>query len=136
MFVQGRLFRFFKWTMDFSPSTDSPIIPVWIALPGLPVNFFIEHLLRSIAGNIGRVLKIDPLTLNLTQTNVARVCIDLDISLPLPPRVCIELAKTMVPNQLQRDAGQMVALNARVWADINRNKFKEHAWFSTCRDSR
>lgn len=89
LFVHGRLFRFFKWSMDFSPSTDSPILPVWISFPGLPVNFYLEHLLRSIAGNVGKVLKIDPSTLNLSQTTAARVCVELDISKPLPSRVWI-----------------------------------------------
>lgn len=53
LFVHGRLFKFFKWSMYFSPEEDSPILPVWIAFPGLPVNFFVEPMLRSIAGNIG-----------------------------------------------------------------------------------
>lgn len=89
MYVQGRLFRFFKWTVDFSPDTDSLILPVWISFPGLPVNFFLEHMIRSIAGNLGRVLKIDPTSLNLSNTAAARVCIKLDISKPLPSRIWI-----------------------------------------------
>lgn len=89
LYIQGRLFRFFRWSMDFSPNSDPSILPVWISLPGLPVNLFINHMLRSIAGNIGKVLKIDPSTLNLTQTNAARVCLELDISESLPSRVWI-----------------------------------------------
>lgn len=75
LYVHGRIFKFIKWTMDFSPFADSHVLPVWIALPGLPVNFFLELMLRSIASNIGRVLKIDHLTLNLFNTTAARVCI-------------------------------------------------------------
>lgn len=75
--------------MEFSPSANSPILPVWIAFPGLPINFFIEPLLRSIAGNVERVLKIDPFTLNLSNAMVARVCVELDVSKHLPSRVWI-----------------------------------------------
>lgn len=89
LFVHGRLFRFFKWTMSFSPLEDSPILPVWISLPGLPVNLFVEPMLRSIAGNIGGVLKIDPSSLNLTNTVAARVCVELDITKVLPHRLWI-----------------------------------------------
>lgn len=64
-------------------------MPIWIAFLDLSVNFFIEPLLHSIASNIGRVLKIDPSTLNLSNTMVARVCVELDVSKPPPSRVWI-----------------------------------------------
>ncbi|KAL0448788.1 UNVERIFIED_CONTAM: hypothetical protein Slati_1435200 [Sesamum latifolium] len=32
--------RVFKWSPDFDPQTESPIAPVWIKLPGLPVHLF------------------------------------------------------------------------------------------------
>lgn len=89
LFVHGKLFKFFKWSLDFSPDSDSPVLPIWIAFPFLPVNFFLEPMLRSVAGNIGKVLKIDSSTSNLSNTSAARVCVELDISKIHPSRIWI-----------------------------------------------
>ncbi|MQM04053.1 hypothetical protein Taro_036847, partial [Colocasia esculenta] len=87
--VQGRPFRFFRWSIDFSPHEDSPIVPVWLELPGLPVNFFHECMIRSIAGSIGPVLQVDKNTSSLTRSQAARVNVQMDISKQLPARVWV-----------------------------------------------
>lgn len=89
LYVHGRLFRFFKWSMQFSPNADSSVLPVWISFPGLPANLFVEPMIRSIAGNIGKVLKIDPSTLNLSNTVAARVCVELDVTQSHPHRLWV-----------------------------------------------
>lgn len=75
--------------MAFSPDEDSPIVPVWLEMPGLPANFYSEAMIRSIAGSIGPVLKVDRNTLCLIRTLAARVCVQLDVSKKLPHRVWI-----------------------------------------------
>lgn len=45
MLIHGRPFRFHAWSIEFSPDTDSPVVPVWLELPGLPVNFYNDALL-------------------------------------------------------------------------------------------
>ncbi|MQL88321.1 hypothetical protein Taro_020879 [Colocasia esculenta] len=89
--VQGRPFRFFRWSIDFSPHEDSPIVLVWLELPGLPVNFFHECMIRSIAGSIGPVLQVDKNTSSLTRSQAARVNVQLDISKQLPARVWVRI---------------------------------------------
>lgn len=42
LYIQGKPFYFFKWTLDFSRTADSPVVPVWLELPDLPVNFYHE----------------------------------------------------------------------------------------------
>lgn len=75
--------------MQFSPNADSSVLPVWISFPGLPANLFVEPMIRSIAGNIGKVLKIDPSTLNLSNTVAARVCVELDVTQSHPHRLWV-----------------------------------------------
>ncbi|MQM18327.1 hypothetical protein Taro_051314, partial [Colocasia esculenta] len=89
MFVHGRLFRFSKWSMDFSPNKDSPVVPVWLHMPGLPANFFSEPMLRTIAGSIGPVLHIDQNTSRMIRADAAVVCVQLDVSKKLPDRVWV-----------------------------------------------
>lgn len=83
----GRLFTFSCWSLDFSPDTDSMIVPVWVEFHGLPTNFFFEAMIMSIAGSIGTILQIDQDTLLLSRTNVARVYVLMDVSQQFPEQV-------------------------------------------------
>ncbi|XP_043701622.1 uncharacterized protein LOC122652044 [Telopea speciosissima] len=87
--VQGFLLRFMKWTSGFVSGWELPFAPIWISLPRLPVNFYQGNFLVSIAGVVGRVLKIDSATINCTHTVAARVCVEVDLRAPLPSRVWI-----------------------------------------------
>ncbi|MQL82760.1 hypothetical protein Taro_015241 [Colocasia esculenta] len=89
MQVQGRPFYFFKWTMDFSPDRDCPIIPVWIEMPCLPANFHHSAMICSLAGSIGPVLKMDRNTTNPMRTQGARVNVQVDVSRKLPERIWV-----------------------------------------------
>ncbi|KAL0293587.1 UNVERIFIED_CONTAM: hypothetical protein Sangu_3235100 [Sesamum angustifolium] len=48
-FVDGFPMRVFKWTPTFNPREESPIVPVWVRLPELPIQFFDREALFSIA---------------------------------------------------------------------------------------
>ncbi|KAL0315099.1 UNVERIFIED_CONTAM: hypothetical protein Scaly_2888700 [Sesamum calycinum] len=45
-FVDGFPIRFFKWTPTFNPREESPIVPVWVRLPELPIQFFDREALQ------------------------------------------------------------------------------------------
>ncbi|MQL89521.1 hypothetical protein Taro_022095 [Colocasia esculenta] len=89
MFVHGRIFRFSKWSMEFSPNKDSPVVPIWLHMPGLPANFFSEPMIRSIAGSIGPMLQVDQNTSRMIRADAAVVCVQLDVSKKLPDRVWV-----------------------------------------------
>ncbi|MQM07683.1 hypothetical protein Taro_040524 [Colocasia esculenta] len=56
IYVQGKLFMFFKWTPLFKPSEEPTIVPVWVEFLELPINLYHKKLLASIAGpQTGRV---------------------------------------------------------------------------------
>ncbi|XP_021607609.1 uncharacterized protein LOC110611530 [Manihot esculenta] len=53
----GFSMRVSKWTPNFRPNMDCPIIPIWITLEGLPIHFFKKEALFPIANLIGNPLK-------------------------------------------------------------------------------
>ncbi|KAL9448768.1 hypothetical protein AB3S75_016132 [Citrus x aurantiifolia] len=82
--------RVFKWSTDFRCSAESPIVPVWVSLPHLPVHFlFCKAALYSIAAAIGTPLRVDNATASGTRPSVARILVEYDISQPLLPRIWI-----------------------------------------------
>ncbi|XP_027071974.1 uncharacterized protein [Coffea arabica] len=81
--------RVFKWSPNFQLTSESSHAPVWIALEQLPVHFFNRASLFSIASAIGSPLKVNSATATLARPNVARVCVDLDVSKDPPGRVWI-----------------------------------------------
>ncbi|XP_077245281.1 uncharacterized protein LOC143885150 [Tasmannia lanceolata] len=92
--IDGHLMKVFKWTPQFQPTEEEPSsAAVWISLPSLPVVFFQEDLLFAIASLVGRALSIDDPTRNLTRTNVARICVEVNLLMKLPRRVWIGVGK-------------------------------------------
>ncbi|KAJ4726796.1 Ribonuclease H domain [Melia azedarach] len=89
-YINGRAMRVFKWSTTFRCSEESPIVPVWVSLPFLPVHLmYCRHALFSIASAIGKPLRVDQATASLNRPSVARVLIEYDISQPLLPRLWI-----------------------------------------------
>lgn len=79
--------RVFKWKSNFRLDIESPIVPVWFSLPGLPIYVFYKHTLFSIANMIGKPLIIDQPIANLMRPSVARVCIEIDLTKDIPNRI-------------------------------------------------
>ncbi|KAL9420883.1 hypothetical protein AB3S75_038453 [Citrus x aurantiifolia] len=89
-FINGRGMRVFKWSTDFRCSAESPIVPVWVSLPYLPVHFIhCKSALCSIASAIGTPLRVDHATASVNRPSVARVLVEYDVSKPLLPRIWI-----------------------------------------------
>ncbi|MQL94634.1 hypothetical protein Taro_027289, partial [Colocasia esculenta] len=80
---------FFKWEPNFDFKSDPTTLPTWISFPGLPVNFYEEDYIKSIAGNIGPVLRVHEATIARTNTTAAVVCVELDIKKPRKERIWI-----------------------------------------------
>ncbi|XP_077218841.1 uncharacterized protein LOC143853027 [Tasmannia lanceolata] len=88
--IDGHLMKIFKWTPEFQWAQGEPsLAAVWIVLPLLPVVFFEEDALFSIASLVGNALAIDTPTRILSRTNVARICVEVNLLKKLPRRVWI-----------------------------------------------
>lgn len=87
MYTKGNLFHFLKWSPMFKAGIEAPIVPDKIQFPHLPVNFYNQNLIRSIAGNAGEVLKIDLASLQVTFAIVATITVEVDLRHFLPERI-------------------------------------------------
>ncbi|KAK4382247.1 hypothetical protein Sango_2890500 [Sesamum angolense] len=79
-------------------------VPVWIRLRHLPVEFWTDDGLRTVASGVGRPLYQDTITRACTRLDFARVCVMLDISSTLPKHLIIMMPRedgTEVPCKVE-----------------------------------
>ncbi|KAF8369557.1 hypothetical protein HHK36_032420 [Tetracentron sinense] len=86
IYINGYLFRFFKWTPSFIAGIEPSLVPIWVNFPNLPLHLFNESALTSIGNIIGKVLKMDGPTKTWTRPSAARVCIEVDLLKKNPDR--------------------------------------------------
>ncbi|XP_020585569.1 uncharacterized protein LOC110028165 [Phalaenopsis equestris] len=85
----GAIMKLLKWTPDFDPSKEPPMVPLWIKLPGLPIPYFQLNALFNIGSALGRPLKVDAHTFNKARPALGRILIERDITLLEVKRVWI-----------------------------------------------
>ncbi|VFQ98260.1 unnamed protein product [Cuscuta campestris] len=79
-----------KWSPNLRPEEDSPIVPVWITIPNLPIHLHDQKALFCITSALGKPLKVDNATLNFARPKAARVCIEVDVSQTLHQRIHVK----------------------------------------------
>ncbi|VFQ96694.1 unnamed protein product [Cuscuta campestris] len=72
---------------------DSPIFPVWVTMDKLPLHLIDFQALYTIGTLLGRPVKVDDYTVNRYRRESARICIEIDLSLPPPPKINIRLGE-------------------------------------------
>ncbi|KAL0455474.1 UNVERIFIED_CONTAM: hypothetical protein Slati_0886600 [Sesamum latifolium] len=82
-------FYFFK----FKTVAAMEEVPVWVRLKQLPVEFWTDEGLSTVASGIGRPLYQDAITRACTRLDFARVCVMLDISSTLPKHIVVLIPK-------------------------------------------
>ncbi|KAG5613682.1 hypothetical protein H5410_013506 [Solanum commersonii] len=98
MRIDGQLMRIQTWTPEFTPKEETPIVPIWIALPELPWHCYNKVLLKTILSSNGKVLYLDSPTSQKTRGSMARVKIQIDLTKPRPPHVWVGF-KNSDPNK-------------------------------------
>ncbi|CAI9099540.1 OLC1v1036380C1 [Oldenlandia corymbosa var. corymbosa] len=78
-----------KWTLGFKYEEDPPIVLIWVSLYDLSVKYLNPEVIFSIATAIGKPLKVDAPTLNMTRPSVARFCVEADLMKELPKLIRI-----------------------------------------------
>ncbi|VFQ95810.1 unnamed protein product [Cuscuta campestris] len=78
-----------KWSPWLSQESENPIMPIWIAFPGLPIHLHDKRALHLIASTIGTPQKVDSCTMNFSRPALARCCVEVDISNLPPARILI-----------------------------------------------
>ncbi|XP_020218786.1 uncharacterized protein LOC109802009 [Cajanus cajan] len=72
------------WSPEFMAAdakVDSTL--VWVRFPGLRMVFYDESVLLTIASAIGKPIKVDLNTLNMTRGRFARVCVEIRLDQPV-----------------------------------------------------
>jgi len=64
-----------------------------VKLPYLPLPFLTPAYLKGLVGTFGRFLRADDRTPALAHPMFARVCVEMDVSQPLPSRVWVGPSK-------------------------------------------
>src|SRR4051812_26232640 len=89
-YLDGYPMRMFKWSPDFRLEWESPIVPVWISLPNLPLFLFNKSGLFSIGSLLSKPLTLDSATADMSRPSVARVCVEIDLLKTIIPRVRLD----------------------------------------------
>ncbi|XP_039130817.1 uncharacterized protein LOC120267186 [Dioscorea cayenensis subsp. rotundata] len=79
--VMQKLLQDGPWSINAFAKLNTAAI--WVQLHNLPVDFWDGDSLESLTAHLGPLLKVDDLTLSLSRSKFARVCIEIDISKPL-----------------------------------------------------
>ncbi|CAI9102884.1 OLC1v1001250C1 [Oldenlandia corymbosa var. corymbosa] len=87
--IAGYSMRILKWTPGFHFEEDPPVVPIWVSLCDLPIEYMHPEVIFSMATTIGQPLKVDTPTLNMTRPSVARFCVEVDLMKELPKLVKI-----------------------------------------------
>ncbi|WOL07128.1 hypothetical protein Cni_G15865 [Canna indica] len=75
-FLNGQVLLLIPWKPNFQPLLEKiETIPVWVQLPGLPVEYIHKEILLKIASVLGQLVKIDEITVRGLRGKYVRVCI-------------------------------------------------------------
>ncbi|CAN1837966.1 hypothetical protein LINPERHAP1_LOCUS35277 [Linum perenne] len=89
--IAGCFLALRQWTPDFVPSAERvSSIVAWVRFSELPLEYYSDGGLFSLAACVGKPLQIDSQTLLATRGKFARVCVELNLDEPLMPVVGIE----------------------------------------------
>ena len=78
--------------MNFVPERETfTLVPVWIRLYSLPLDYWMPESLKAIGNKLGHFLKISEATLRGKYTSYACICVEMDLSGALPDEVILEV---------------------------------------------
>jgi hypothetical protein len=76
------------WSPEFaSPDAKIERTVVWVRFPGLNLVYYDESFLMAMASAIGRPIKVDTNTLNVERGKFARVCVEVDLTVPVVGKI-------------------------------------------------
>ncbi|XP_060190442.1 uncharacterized protein LOC132619608 [Lycium barbarum] len=82
MTIEGMQMWLAKWSPDWRPEIDSPIVPVWVLLPELPFHCHASFYIRQILNPIGIPIGMDNVAGGRTRPGMAKVRVEIDLTKP------------------------------------------------------
>ena len=96
-FVKGLNFVLSSWVPFFDPySATVDKIDQWVRISRLPWEFWTEPTLIQLLKTIGEVVRVDHNTLLRKKGRFGRVCVNIDVTKPLPGTLSIPTPKTLL----------------------------------------
>ncbi|GAV76210.1 DUF4283 domain-containing protein, partial [Cephalotus follicularis] len=95
----GQPFLLLRWSAAYKRH-DSPQAALWMRLPGLPLPLHNPSFLKAIGDSLGRFLRSDDFTRKLKNPRVARLCVEMDLSAPLPPAFAVAIGELKVHQRI------------------------------------
>ncbi|XP_059076651.1 uncharacterized protein LOC131875931 [Cryptomeria japonica] len=79
-----------KWHLNLNMN-DSLLaqVPVWVKLPGLPLEYWAESIFSGIESSFGELLLIDPVTTSKRRLTHARFCVGIAHDADMPEEIDI-----------------------------------------------
>lgn len=82
--INGLTLQLSPWQAFFEPAfAKLTTTAIWVQLHNLPVEMWDGKSVDTMIAHFGNLLKVDELTISLTRSKFARVCIEIDFSKPL-----------------------------------------------------
>lgn len=79
------------WSPDFiAPTAKIDRTMVWIRFPGVNLYYYDESVLLALAAAIGKPIKVDSNTLDICRGRFARVCVEIDLNIPVIGKVWLK----------------------------------------------
>ncbi|KAH0736216.1 hypothetical protein KY290_011893 [Solanum tuberosum] len=91
MTIEGKLMRIQAWSPNFRPEEETPIVPIWVLLPGLPWHCFKKEFVTPLLESVGKVLYLDTASIKRTRASMAKVKVQIDLTKDRPRHIWIGL---------------------------------------------
>ncbi|XP_042005569.1 uncharacterized protein LOC121754260 [Salvia splendens] len=87
----------------FDPFFEIPIVAIWCNILALPVHLFEESSLVAIGEMLGKPVQVDRATITRSRVSFARICVEVDLSRPIPEEIDIDIAGKHVTLKVKWD---------------------------------
>ncbi|KAK2458256.1 zinc ion binding / nucleic acid binding protein [Trifolium repens] len=113
-----------QWSPEFaSPNATVERTMVWIRFPGLNLVYYDESFLLAMASAIGRPVKVDTNTLKVERGRFARVCVEVDLTVPVVGKIWVSGHWYKV----QYEGLHLVCTNCGCYGHLGRNCNRQNA---------
>ncbi|XP_028765360.1 uncharacterized protein LOC114723332 [Neltuma alba] len=82
--IQNHYLTVQTWKSNFNPWNEKiQKVTAWVRLPGLPGDYYDKKFFYNLGSQIGTPIKVDEMTLTRARTMYARLCVEIDLNVPL-----------------------------------------------------
>lgn len=102
--VSGHYVQVLPWVPKFDTKAEHLSgVATWIRIPGLPIEYYHEDILRWIVKPIGKLIRADRNTVDMVRGKFARVAVQVDLTKPLLGKMKVDdIERTVQYEDLKR----------------------------------